>query len=152
VPPKEKEKERSAEVAETDDERYLKYTGPSDERIISRADWKSIDIDHDDVSFNRSNGWMVPVSSITDDQALNYFLEVDREFKVEKSAKVRAAAATLPDDQAVNESQLPKTPSLSEAAAARGATTTGNATSSGSASGSGSGVGGSTDGQGGDTT
>jgi hypothetical protein len=95
-------------------ERYLKYTGTSDVRVVTKQEWAAIDIDHETVQFDRSNGWMVPVSDITDDQALNYFVSVDPEFKVEKSARVRAAAADVPE-QATSVSQLQDAPPLGEA-------------------------------------
>lgn len=159
--PKEKaNKAKEREAEDSSEERYLKYTGDSDVRVITKEDWDEYgkrngldDFSHDTVEFNRGNGWMVPVSAIGDDRALNYFVSVDPEFKVEKSARVRAGAATMPAEQATSLSQLPDAPSPFDSS---GGGSTGSDTGTGGASGgagsAGGPVGGSTDGAGGDTT
>jgi hypothetical protein len=55
----------------------VKYTGPSDERVITKADWETIDInDQDDVVWNWRNDWAVPVEDLSE-VALNYVKNVD---------------------------------------------------------------------------
>jgi hypothetical protein len=60
----------------------VKYTGQSDVRVITKRDWKAIDIDDQDtVVWNWRNDWAVPVTDLSE-EALNYVKNVDEELKI----------------------------------------------------------------------
>jgi hypothetical protein len=63
--------------ARSSSKKVVKYTGSSDERLISEDDWKTIDIDDQGtVVWNWRNDWAVPVSEFSE-TALNYIKNVD---------------------------------------------------------------------------
>lgn len=58
-------------------DKIVKYTGTSDVRAISKADWKAIGIDDQEgVVWDWRNDWAVPVSDLSEG-ALNYVKNVD---------------------------------------------------------------------------
>lgn len=67
MPPKKTESEALPVVQET----VVKYVGLSDIRIIRKEDWASIDIDHEEVVWDRSNHFTVRASDLSE-QALGY--------------------------------------------------------------------------------
>ena len=61
--------------------RVVKYVGTADVRIISRADWDNVDVDHDEVRWDKSNKWQIDASKFSDD-ALVYLDEDDDGFVI----------------------------------------------------------------------
>jgi hypothetical protein len=60
----------------------VKYTGTADDKVITKADWKAIDIDDQDtVTWSWRNDWAVPVDQFTE-EALNYCKNVDGALKI----------------------------------------------------------------------
>lgn len=48
---------------------YVKYLAPTElnQRQISKQDWATVGIDHETVTWDRSNNWRVPASNISDE-------------------------------------------------------------------------------------
>lgn len=69
MPPKraESEESTSAKLQET----VVRYVGLSDARVILKDQWALIDIDNEDVEWNRSNHFTVRASDLSE-QALGY--------------------------------------------------------------------------------
>ena len=62
--------------------KVVKYTGSSDVRVITKAEWKAIDInDQDTVVWNWRNDWAVPISDLSE-TAINYAKNIDPELKI----------------------------------------------------------------------
>lgn len=61
--------------------RVVKYVGTADVRIISRADWDNVDVDHEEVRWDRSNRWQIDASKFSD-AALVYLDEDDDGFVI----------------------------------------------------------------------
>ena len=71
-----------AETTAAATEKVVKYIGTADERSISAADWKSIEVeDQKQVVWNRRNKFTVPASELTE-AALRYLDEDDSGFVV----------------------------------------------------------------------
>jgi hypothetical protein len=68
--------------ARSSSKKVVKYTGLSDVRVITKDDWKAIDIDDQEtVVWNWKNDWAVPVADLSEG-ALNYAKNVDDELKI----------------------------------------------------------------------
>lgn len=59
MPPKQKREERLVVQ-----QKYVKYVGLSDVRIIRKGDWATINIEHDDVVWNRQNHFTVSADDL----------------------------------------------------------------------------------------
>lgn len=128
-------------VKESDSGQYVRYDGDADERTISKADWKSVNVESDAVVWSRSNGFHVPVEDISE-EAWPY-IEADdglKLVKVDDVAKIHAKAAG-----AAPEGEHPLARARREAAEADAATqAAGKGGSQGKSSGSRTAAGGST--------
>lgn len=58
-------KRKADEPALIVQEKHVKYIGLSDVRIIRKADWAQIGIEHDDVEWNRRNGFSIPADKLS---------------------------------------------------------------------------------------
>lgn len=54
-------------VKESPSGQYVQYTGDADERVISKSDWKSADITHDEIRWDASNLKHVPIEDISEE-------------------------------------------------------------------------------------
>lgn len=70
----------------------VKYIGTSDVRSISRADWATIDIDHDDRGWSKTNRFQIDADNFSD-EALAYLAEDDEDFVIVDLAVDLAAVA-----------------------------------------------------------
>lgn len=61
MPPRQRKEEEPKLVVK---EKYVKYVGLSDVRIIRKEDWATIDVEHDDVVWDRKNHFTVPADSL----------------------------------------------------------------------------------------
>lgn len=61
-------------------EKFIKYVGLADVRIIRKESWAKIGIDHKDVVWDKNNGWKVKASDLSE-QVLEY-CNHDRELVV----------------------------------------------------------------------
>jgi hypothetical protein len=78
--------------------KYVKFNArfSFEERAITERDWAGQGIEHDTVTWNQANNWMVPASSISDD-AWPY-IEGDRDFNVVDVEKTDTEQPTTDDD------------------------------------------------------
>lgn len=62
----------------------VKYNGTSHERIISKADWEKVGVEHESLKWNRdAPGNTIPLSEITlDDEAFAQYITADPDFEV----------------------------------------------------------------------
>lgn len=55
------------EFKESESGQYVHYTGSADERVISKADFKLVGVDHPTLQWDRGNGFHVPVEDISEE-------------------------------------------------------------------------------------
>lgn len=75
-----KENPEQRETPELKSSKVVKYIGPADTRIIKHPDWDAVNVaDQDDIVWQKSNGWSVPVD-LLNDAALDYVDNRDPDF------------------------------------------------------------------------
>lgn len=86
----EREEEADAEAeaeAETGPQKVVRYNGFSfEERSITRADWARVGVDHDTVTWDKSNDWRVPASDLDflNEAQFTAYITSDTKFVVEE--------------------------------------------------------------------
>ena len=61
MPPRKRQEEERLVV----EEKYVKYVGLSDVRIIRKADWARINIEHDDVEWSCRNNFAISTDKLS---------------------------------------------------------------------------------------
>lgn len=70
----------SEEDTTTTKKKFIRYVGDATNRVISKADWKSLDIEADTMEWSLANDFRLPVEGLSEQQ-LTYLLKVDGRFK-----------------------------------------------------------------------